>query len=362
MHRLIVILIILFIGCSPEKEGTIYIQSSGLQAGELVLEKVIVRNIETVDTLKVVNDQAFFDYKVLETGVYRIRNQALRSAFLILDSNAHTTLEVNLDSNLSVSTSEMTYPMVNELNQMLYQQIQVELEIKDQYEIAKQNHESESVYQSFNQRYELSKINFKRDLEKLIATDSSSYSSLLLISWFSFFDDFELYQSVFKNLEAKYHTNAYYSELRQAFESKTTWMNQAFIDVNLPSLTGETSPLKDLKTKFILVEFWNTMCLPYVQGIHEHKKIIDRYEKEDLIVYSINLDEDPELWKNTVKNLGLAFKHVNDDRGFNTSPIIQQLELSKIPANFLLNSEFKVIAQNKLGKKLEDELIENLNY
>ena len=362
MHRLLVILIIIFIGCSPEKEGTIYIQSPGIQSGELLLEKVNVRSIETVDTIKVINNQAFFDYQIPETGIYRIRNQAQRSAFLILDSNAQMTFEIDLDSNLSVSSSNMPYPLANELNKMLYQQVQLELDIKEQYEIANQNHAAESVYQSFNQRYELSKIEFQRELESIILEDSNSYSVLLLISWFSFFDDFQLYQTVFNNLESKYNSNTYYIELRKTFESKTEWMNQSFIDINLPGLTKQNIHLQELKAEYILVEFWNTMCLPYIQGIHEHKRIISRYEKEDLIVYSINLDEDPELWKNTVKNLGLAFEHVNDEQGFNTSTMIQQLNLSKIPANFLLNADFKVVAQNKWGQKLEDKLIENLNY
>lgn len=362
MHRLLIILIIALIGCSPEKEGTLFIQSNGLKHGDLILEKVNVKSIETVDTLNVIDNKAFFTYQAPEIGVYRVKKDDISSAFIILDKREKVNISFGKDSVSFLSVDNGLNKEVHQLNKLLAMQDSLESLFQRDYLLAKRNHDEENAFADINRKYEMSKIQMERALKAILDSESKSFSKLLLVSWFSFFEDYEVYSKTLNSLEKDHGETAYYKELKEVFESKTKWMNKEFPKLELKDVNDNLVSLNDLKSKFILVEFWNTKCLPYIQGIHEHKRITDRYEKEDLIVLSINLDKDLDLWKNTIKNLGLKFKNVNDPVGFEMSELILRLSIGKIPANYLLNSERKIIAQNKWGRKLEDALIENISY
>lgn len=362
MHRLLIILIIALIGCSPEKEGTLFIQSEGLKSGDLILEKVNVRSIETVDTLNVIEGSAFFTYKAPEIGVYRIKKDDISSAFIILDNREKVSIRYGKDSLSFLFADNNLNKETNQLNRLLTMQDSLEAVFQRDYLTAKRNHDEYNAFEKINRKYEMSKIQMERALKAILDNDSKSFSKLLLVSWFSFFEDYEVYQKTLTSLEANHGNTAYYKELKDVFETKTRWMNKEFPKVNLNDINSQEVNLSDINSRYVLVEFWNTKCLPYIQGIHEHKRILNRYETEDLIVLSINLDRDEELWKNTVKNLGLKFKNLNDPAGFEMSELILRLSIGKIPANFLLDSDRKIIAQNKWGRKLEDALIENISY
>lgn len=362
MHRLLVILIIALTGCSHENEGTLFIQSNDLKNGDLILEKVNVKDIIPVDTLSVNKRGAFFSYKSPEKGIYRIRHKSGQSAFVILDSNYQSVFHFNTDSSFNLIDTNSTYSAVAHLNEMLFDQAELESKIRSEFQSASLEFGEHEAFKRINSKYSNHKLKFKRGLKKQILANPESYSNLLLISWFSFFDDFELYKEVINKLQIKYSNNSYLRDLKRTFESKTKWMFEIFPNLVLKDENDKEVDLKELKSKFFIVEFWNTMSLSYIQGIHEHKRITSRYDKEDLMIVSVNLDEDPVLWKNTIQNLNLHFKNLNDPKGFEASQLNKTLGLTKLPANFILDQDFKVIAQNKWGQHLEDLLIENIAY
>jgi thiol-disulfide isomerase/thioredoxin len=73
------------------------------------------------------------------------------------------------------------------------------------------------------------------------------------------------------------------------------WRNVRMAELNLRDLDGRVWKLEDLDGKVALVNVWATWCqpctreLPLVQRLHDSMK-----GREDTIVLSMNVDEDPE--------------------------------------------------------------------
>lgn len=135
------------------------------------------------------------------------------------------------------------------------------------------------------------------------------------------------------------------------------------VSLKLRDQYGKLSSISDIKTDYILIDFWATWCAPCVREIPNIKEIHNRY-KNKLSVYAISLDNTERQWKRGIEEYKCRqFNHVyagswaeNDVRLLTNS-----FGVHSIPANFLLNKKREIIAINLRGEDLNKKMKELLD-
>lgn len=128
-------------------------------------------------------------------------------------------------------------------------------------------------------------------------------------------------------------------------------------EIKLPDSLGKWTKLSDVKTDYVLIDFWAAWCPPCVVTAQELKKIKEEYSTASFEIFALSLDRDYYNWVKTVRKLDLPFIHVNDAYGLR-SPRCKDYNVRSIPSKFLVYKG-KIIAinpsydqiRNYLGKK-----------
>jgi len=126
------------------------------------------------------------------------------------------------------------------------------------------------------------------------------------------------------------------------------------------AMTPEGKPfrLSDLRSSYVLLDFWASWCGPCRL---ENPGLVESYRRfrdKDFTIVSFSLDGNKEAWKQAITADHLDWTHVSDGREWH-SEIIKQYMVAHVPQNFLLDKEGKIIAVDLRGEKLP-EMLEKL--
>lgn len=137
-------------------------------------------------------------------------------------------------------------------------------------------------------------------------------------------------------------------------------------ELNYKSPEGEMISLSSLKGKLVLIDFWASWCPPCRAENPNLVSTYNQYKDKNFTVgngftiYSVSLDRSKTGWVNAIKadNLDWPY-HVSDLKHWDSEGAAKY-GVRGIPANFLIDSNGKIIAINlrgeELGKKLESLL------
>ncbi len=129
-------------------------------------------------------------------------------------------------------------------------------------------------------------------------------------------------------------------------------------EIALPDPEGETITLSSTRGKIVLLDFWAAWCNPCRMENPNLVSNYAKYKKEGFEIYQVSLDRKREDWVSAIKNDHLEqWIHVSDLQ-FWKSVVVQQYQLDKIPTNFLLDREGKIIAKDVRGEALAEKLSE----
>lgn len=134
-------------------------------------------------------------------------------------------------------------------------------------------------------------------------------------------------------------------------------------DFALPDTAGNDFALSSMRGQFVLIDFWASWCGPCRR---ENPNIVaahEAYKDKDFTVLGVSLDRpgQRDAWMKAIETDGLqGWPHVSDLK-FWQSEAAELYQITRIPQNFLLDPEGRIIARNLHGQELHDTLAELLD-
>jgi peroxiredoxin len=187
----------------------------------------------------------------------------------------------------------------------------------------------------------------EKDIEYFIKVDSSL--SLL-------YPDYEPVVSLHEQVQGL-KTNSDAKKLRLLVSNETIEAPE----IALANTQGDTIRLSSTRGEIVLLDFWASWCKPCRNESPNLVKAYDLYHNKGFQIYQVSLDKTKEAWINGIEEDHLdRWIHVSDLKYWQ-SVVVPLYELEKIPSNFLLDSEGRIIASDLRGEILQRKLAELFN-
>ena len=132
-------------------------------------------------------------------------------------------------------------------------------------------------------------------------------------------------------------------------------------DYTLPLANGDTVSLSSLiGQRLTVIDIWASWCAPCRK---ENRDILAplwaTYKDNGLQIIAYSIDSNGAAWKSAITKDGAVWVHASHLTG-DSSPFMEALRISTIPANFILDNKGEIIAKNLHGEELENFIKEYL--
>lgn len=158
--------------------------------------------------------------------------------------------------------------------------------------------------------------------------------------------------------------NLWYAEVQQyekqllAKQEEGLPVGEMAPNIVLQNPQGDTIQLKDLKGKYVLLDFWASWCQPCRQNNPHLVQIFEKYHFQGLEIFSVSLDDTKERWMNAIKVDKLKWQYHGCDFQKWNGKAVNMYKVASIPAVFLMDKNGKIIAKNLHGAALDEKLNE----
>ena len=133
-------------------------------------------------------------------------------------------------------------------------------------------------------------------------------------------------------------------------------------DFEQQSADGKTIKVSDFRGKYLLLDFWASWCGPCRAENPRLVKAYHQYKDQGFEILGISLDnpDQRQAWLGAIETDGLTWPQVSDLRGAKNKGAVLY-GVNKIPANFLLDPEGRIVAHDLRGQALLDKLVAVFN-
>lgn len=161
-----------------------------------------------------------------------------------------------------------------------------------------------------------------------------------------------------RTLKTQQRLNEISVQRKRYEQSKVNTKIGGKLSLKLPNANGELISLSDLKSKYIFLDIWASWCKPCRAQTPYLKAVLEKYKK-DLKVYAVSIDTNHSAWKKAMEqDKTQEFIHViGSDQERKKVEAVEALGIERIPKNFLLDRNCRIIAKDLL----DDELMQTLD-
>jgi peroxiredoxin len=132
-------------------------------------------------------------------------------------------------------------------------------------------------------------------------------------------------------------------------------------EISLPGPKGDTIRLSSTRGSYVLLDFWASWCGPCRQENPNIVKAYNEFHGKGFTVFQVSLDKTRDAWLSGIKADKLdRWIHVSDLKYWK-SEVVPLYRLEKIPSNFLLDPDGKIIDADLRGENLHSKLAELFN-
>lgn len=126
-------------------------------------------------------------------------------------------------------------------------------------------------------------------------------------------------------------------------------------DFVMTDFKGNPIALNDFKGNYVLLSFWAAWSRPSKDENEYLKKAFRMFHNKGFNILQVSLDENEQLWKQTIEADTLLWHHASDLRRWE-SKINDLYHLEKIPSNYLISPDGKIIGIDLFGEDLIQQL------
>ncbi len=125
-------------------------------------------------------------------------------------------------------------------------------------------------------------------------------------------------------------------------------------DFSLPTTTGETIRLSDLRGQAVLVNLWATWCPPCRAEMPAIEKVYNEYKEEGFVVLAVNMtyQDTPGRIAPFVAEHGLTFPILLDETG----DMANDYQLRSLPSSYFITRE-GIINEVVIGGPMSEALL-----
>lgn len=128
----------------------------------------------------------------------------------------------------------------------------------------------------------------------------------------------------------------------------------------MPDRDGVERPLADVlsSNRYVLVDFWASWCPPCVAEIPHLKELYARHRENGFEIYGVSGDRNREDWTGAIQKYEMGWINVSCLKGPENCQSFIDYAIRKVPSNFLISSDGRIVARNLHGDELEKTLDE----
>ncbi len=168
--------------------------------------------------------------------------------------------------------------------------------------------------------------------------------------------NFDKYYDYFK----KHNTNPTYSEvIRKQYEKKQLLApGKPAPQFTLTDVDGNEVSLDDFKGKYVLIDFWQTLCSRSARELPHYLKLYSDYKDENIAFVSISVNQDENVWRDYVKknkNVGVSLR---TEKSFG-SEVYKAYQVPGLPSFVIIDKEGNIIdapARKPSSKEIRETL------
>ena len=124
-------------------------------------------------------------------------------------------------------------------------------------------------------------------------------------------------------------------------------------DFQLQDLNGQTISLSDFRGETVLLNFWNTGCIPCRDEMPYLQQVYDEMQEKGLVMLAINIGDSSSTVKDFMDFHHLSLPVLLDTKGV----VMQRYNVQYIPTTFLIDKD-GVFQAAKVGAFSSKEEIE----
>jgi peroxiredoxin len=133
-------------------------------------------------------------------------------------------------------------------------------------------------------------------------------------------------------------------------------------DISLPTPEGDTLSLYNLEGNYVLLDFWAAWCQPCRRENPQLVQIYNKYHTKGFEIFQVSLDQSKKSWSQAIKQDNIGRWAQVSDLQYWQSSVVPVYNITKIPTNFLLDKELKIIAKDLRGNELKNRLSKIFGY
>ncbi|NEW80243.1 MAG: AhpC/TSA family protein [Gelidibacter sp.] len=361
-HFILSFFLLLFLGCTTDKEHSFSISGSVPDLKENFILLSVIDDIQTnktivVDTLKVNDKGEFESIYTLEPNIYSLTFDGIKTINLAVDKGQDIVINGASIDDLKISGSIDT-DLLNGYE--TYRKESLERLVTSVRNNIKDLQQKNTNEDEITKLRELEVENYKKHLNELMTFVKDKMGTSIAIyptsiRWIGD-ENLPFLQELVGNFEKKYPASKITEKLKNRLQLlEKTSVGGTVSNIKMPNSANETISLNNIQKKYTLIDFWASWCPPCRTESKLLNSLYSAYRTKGFEIYGISLDSKRENWLNAIEKDKRIWTEVSTVEGFKT-PVSIEYGITALPTNFLIDASGKIVAVNIHGRELKEKI------